>query len=145
MATSKFGRAPPARKVPAICKAIHNPCADVLAPIRPPILTAWAWWQDLDPGKEADITIVTEIRPDDPRDNYHGQDTRGGATLEIDLNKLPGLHLWSVTLTIWDPWRNPETYTWSPVHIDEQWDFATPLFQDLVIPGMDERRCRITL
>jgi hypothetical protein len=103
-----------------------------------------ARWSDLDPLAPTDMAAYLDLQRLFPSLAYGGATPLTGDRLELTITAELTPELWTVSLSIYDPWRHPDTFNWSHVHVDSDLPFDTGLLRDTVLPGLDYRICRIT-
>ncbi len=129
-------------KTPAVCHKAQPPPVPIIPGALPHQLHGFIKWLDVDPGKTIDHATYIRLSKDPAGARYYGTSPPGFVRLSAELYQHPALKDWEITIFAWDPWRNPETYTWSHVKIDLQKPFDTALLQDLVVPAEDFRLAR---
>lgn len=101
-----------------------------------------AHWRDMDPLQPTDLASYIDCFQQGGAASYFGRSNSESPRLELRVEQSAGTGLWAVELAIYDPWRNPEVFTWSGILIPPHLPFDTGLLQEVIVPGLDFRLCK---
>lgn len=144
MASNKFSGRRYRGHYPAYCWPTPRPGPAV--PPGSPALRLWCMcrWTDLDPLGPADQMAMFPLERVGPGNIYFGESAPAGDRLNLHAEQLGTTPYWTIILSVWDPWRTPEHWTWPGVFINPNLPFDTRLLQDVFIPNHDYRLARLT-
>ena len=113
--SSKFN--PQATKKTTVpwCTPPPEPALPPEVPGAPTRMIASCAWVDHYPGAYCHHAESFGIFPNAPGEHYAGSSAESGTRLSLTIDRVPGTHLWNLTLTVYDPWRTGLTFDWTNV------------------------------
>lgn len=107
-------------------------------------MQTFARWTDLDPEAPGNQYAYFRMHWIAPKPLFRGSTSPAGDRLLVELQKNKVGPYWKITLKIYDPYRDPETFAWEDIYVDPTKPFDTRMLSDVHVPCKDFRYVRIT-
>ena len=143
MCSSKFSAPKLAYKIPVVCKPPPPPITLIAPPTLPLQLQASVSDKDYDPLAWREDSQRFPLQKIPGQNAYFGRSAPAGDRYELTLTRLADPNYWNLTLDIFDPYRQPETFSFPNRYVDSSKPFDTHLIYEEHIPGLDFRALRI--
>lgn len=146
MPQGKFQQSHPNIKPPAYCWYSVFTTPLPLPYIGPARLHCYARWTDLDPVAPLDVSVyLSLLRRGTIPFVWQGLIRKLGVLFIVRFERRAALQRWILTLTVWDPYRNPEVFEWNDVQMHDRKAWESEFLHWAHIPGVDFRQAQVSI